>query len=88
MYQWQFCMTEGNCESDNGWILLGTTTDPTYTIEDRALEDMPDNRFRVMVADYKDAQGNDEMPVVSAPPTDDNMGIRVRAKVFLEGPLQ
>ena len=76
-YQWQICSAEGN------WDNITDATTRSYLIT----SDSGGNSFRVQ-ARYTDGQGY--MEVVNSPAqcTPLTSGIRIRAKVFLEGPLQ
>ena len=80
-YQWQ----RFSPESDPPWMNINTATAATYDVPD----DTPiDTRFRVLVT-YTDGQGYNET-VESAEIVYPSLvkGIKVRTKVFLEGPLR
>ena len=79
-YQWQ-------AKTDSEWMKIDGADDTSYTITDDLAVD--GNEFRVTVA-YRDGQDYSEMPTSNAirykPP--DSSGLRIRTKVFLEGPLR
>ena len=79
-YQWQ-----ANTGSD--WMDIASTTDTSYTISGDLASASGEFRVQVM---YTDGQGYQEAPIsnevsYTQPPSS---GLRVRTKVFLEGPLR
>ena len=78
-YQWQ-------AKTGSEWMDIASTTDTSYTISGDLAE--TSNEFRVQIT-YIDGQGYPETPTSNAirytPP---GSGLRVRTKVFLEGPLR
>ena len=74
-YQWQ-------TKPGSDWIDIDPATKNTYAIT-------ADGEFRVQVT-YTDGQGYSEMPISNAIPytRPDSSGLRIRTKVFLEGPLR
>ena len=81
-YQWQIFTTESE------WMNVASTTDASYTISGDLAE--TSNTFRVQVT-YTDGQGyrktltSNEISYTYTPP---DRGLRIRTKVFLEGPLR
>ena len=94
-YQWQRCWGSDdgvNCsKGSDAWTdIAGETGDsyevPTTPIEGHAVQS--EDRFRV-VLEYTDGQGYPEaVPSSNTLGTDPSSDIRIRSKVFLEGPLQ
>ena len=79
-YNWQILTTE------SGWMNVASTTDASYTISGDLAE--TSNKFRVQVT-YTDGQGYRKTltsnEISYTPP---ERGLRIRTKVFLEGPLR
>ena len=78
-YQWQ-------AKTGDDWMDIASTTDTSYTISGDLAS--ASGEFRVQIT-YIDGQGYPETPTSNAirytPP---GSGLRVRTKVFLEGPLR
>ena len=74
-YQWQ-------TRTGSEWMNIEGADDTSYTIT-------TDGEFRVQVT-YTDGQGYSETPTSNAIPytRPDSSGLRIRTKVFLEGPLR
>ena len=88
MYQWQICLANADCSMAENWQDIAGATGTPYTIMSDSNLLATDNRFRAK-GNYSDGQGYAEeiyspgqiyIPVVSS--------IKIRVKVFLEGPLQ
>ena len=79
-YQWQ-------TNTDSGWMTIASTTDTSYTISGDLASARGEFRVQVM---YTDGQGYPETPTSNAIPytQPDSSGLRIRTKVFLEGPLR
>ena len=88
-YQWQQCLGGTDCSDLASWTDIGTESvlgdsEPSYTV----LGSVNDNdRFRVKLT-YTDGQGYDETVYSSSLGPDASADIKIRSKVFLEGPLQ
>ena len=88
-YQWQQCLGGTDCSDLASWTDIGTESvlgdsEPSYTV----LGSVNDNdRFRVKLT-YTDGQGYDETVYSSSLGPDASSDIKIRSKVFLEGPLQ
>ena len=82
-YQWQRC--QSSCSSPSSWTDIDGERGRTYIIPNNEPED---NRFRIKLR-YTDGQGYPDNTIftntLAASATAD---IKIRAKVFLEGPLQ
>ena len=79
-YQWQ-------AKTGSEWMDIASTTDTSYTISGDLASASGEFRVQVM---YTDGQGYPETStsneILYTPP--DSSGIRIRTKVFLEGPLR
>ena len=93
-YQWQRCWKSEDgvdCSEDSeAWLDIGGETGnsykPTTSIEGHVVQS--EDRFRVAL-EYTDGQGYDEsVPSLNTLSTDPSSDIKIRIKVFLEGPLQ
>ncbi len=93
-YQWQRCwgsIDGTNCSVSGDWVNISSTNSDSYTIPTSLSGHMiaEGDRFRIGVT-YTDGQGHINMqPIYSgsldvSPSTE----VRIRSKVFLEGPLQ
>ena len=82
-YQWQ----SRTSDVDSSWMNIDSATDASYTITDDLAVDS--NEFRVQVM-YTDGQGYPETSTSNAIryTRQDSSGLRIRTKVFLEGPLR
>ena len=80
-YQWQ-----SQAKADSDWMNIDGADDASYTVADDLAS--ADGEFRVRVI-YTDGQGYLEMPTSNEVSyTLPDTGLRIRAKVFLEGPLR
>ena len=81
-YQWQ----SRTSDEDSPWMNIDDTNDASYTITDNLAVD--GNEFRVTVT-YRDRQGYSQtIESAAIPYTFAARGIKIRTKVFLEGPLR
>ena len=88
-YQWQWC--QSSCSSSDSWDdIEDNAAGVTYTILG-IISQIPtkkEHRFRIKIS-YTDGQGyTDNTIFTNNLPKDPSANIKVRAKVFLEGPLQ
>ncbi len=97
MYQWQVCEGISNrCPLENNWNNIKEATSTTYIILDRRVELEDDRNFDLVEessifrirADYDDGQGYPEVVYSAGRVYTTRPAVRIRAKVFLEGPLQ
>ena len=88
-YQWQWC--QSSCSSSGSWDDINlNAAGVTYTIPGTisGTPTQEEHRFRIKIS-YTDGQGyTDNTIFTNNLPKDPSADIRVRAKVFLEGPLQ
>ena len=81
-YQWQISTTTAQ------WMDIDSATDASYTITDDLAETSGEFRVQVTYTDgqgYRVMQTSNEVSYIPPPPSS---GLRVRTKVFLEGPLR
>ena len=83
-YRWQWCQSPCSL-----WMDISDATTATYIIPDNISDtDVQDNdKFRIKIG-YTDGQGYSETIFSGHRAASANADIKVRAKVFLEGPLQ
>jgi len=86
-YQWQRCVaSETNCSAPTAtYTIINNATNAKYIIPEA--DNVEGNRLRVIVK-YIDGRGNRDEVVSAAFVVEPDTAIRIRAKVFLEGPLQ
>jgi len=90
-YQWAICKASetNDCSADNAtYTNINNATNATYTIPE--VDNVEGNRFRVTIT-YTDGQGYPNEVVSAAfkvEPAVQINRLKIRAKVFLEGPLQ
>ena len=96
VYQWQVCEgNEGRCPSESNWMDIGGAIGTPYEILGSSVsvggEKFPlveeSSLFRVR-GTYKDNQGYDEIVNSAGQIYTTRPALMIRAKVFLEGPLQ
>ena len=85
-YQWQWCRSP--C-SPSSWAAISGATANTYTIPESisGTPVMDNDRFRIGLS-YTDGQGYSETIFSDTQATSASADLRVRTKVFLEGPLE
>ena len=85
-YQWQWCRSP--C-LPSSWTAISGATASTYTIPDDILGTPVAERdeFRIGLS-YTDGQGYSETIFSNSQATSDSADLRIRTKVFLEGPLE
>ena len=84
-YQWQRCLADADCSPQGDWMNIDGATNRSLTVPNdlRAVG----NKFRVETT-YTDKQNYRDSIFSSTRDYDTDPVVRVRAKVFLEGPLQ
>ena len=82
-YRWQHCSASADCSSGGDWTNIGMPiTDTTNPLSLTPSDFGVDDRLRVKIT-YTDGQGYNENLLSGIYPA-----VKIRAKVFLEGPLQ
>ncbi|MXX98505.1 MAG: hypothetical protein F4Y58_01165 [Gammaproteobacteria bacterium] len=89
LYQWQWC--QSSCSLSDSWDDINLNADgESYDIPSiiSNISTIAEHRFRIKIS-YTDGQGyTDNTIFTNNLPKDPSANIKVRAKVFLEGPLQ
>ena len=97
VYQWQLCVNETDCEVLPNWDGILNTNSASYTIPNTRIPATQNrmsghaisdgDQFRISVT-YTDRQGYTETVYSMSEGVTPDTEVRIRSKVFLEGPLQ
>ena len=89
VYQWQLCISGADCSNLANWNNISSATSNSYTIPTRlsGRTIVEGDLFRIGVT-YTDRQGYTKTVYSGSRGATRSTEIRIRAKVFLEGPLQ